>query len=77
MEFSTTENRQMIGRLQQERDGLVLQLDRLVARVGELREGAVILGQLASDQLDRMRGEGSNSSNRPTLSPGEATEIRG
>jgi hypothetical protein len=47
----------MIGRLQQERDGLVLQLDRLVARVGELREGAVILGQLASDQLDRMRAE--------------------
>jgi hypothetical protein len=47
----------MIRRLQQERDGLVLQLDRLVARVGELREGAVILGQLASDQLDRMRAE--------------------
>lgn len=47
----------MIGRLQQERDGLVLQIDRLLTRVGELREGSVILGQLAADQLDRMRGE--------------------
>lgn len=47
----------MIRRLQQERDGLVLQIDRLLTRVGELREGSVILGQLAADQLDRMRGE--------------------
>jgi hypothetical protein len=45
------------ARLTQERDSLVLQMDRMTRRISELKEGAHILGMLASDQLDRMKSE--------------------
>jgi uncharacterized protein HemX len=51
-----------VKRGQQERDQLVLQIDRMLTRITELQEAARILGGLAGEQLDRMSAEASGLS---------------
>ena len=65
----------LVKRGQEERDQLVLTMNRLLTRITELQEAVRILGGVASDQLDRMRDEASGFGMLD--SEGRSTETKG
>ena len=65
----------LVKRGQEERDQLVLTMNRLLTRITELQEAVRILGGVANDQLDRMRDEASGFG--VLDSEGRSTETKG